>query len=58
MIQAIGRSEFEDGLRLGSPLEVLCDYFSVRTNLLVSCVRQTVSGLRPVALGEARKNPD
>ena len=33
VIQAIGRSEFEDGLRPGSPELILSDQRSVRTNL-------------------------
>ena len=38
VIQATGRTEFEDGLRLGSPGGVLSDNPSVRTSSLVTPV--------------------
>ena len=38
IIQATGRTEFEDGLRLGSPGGVLSDNPSVHTSSLVTLV--------------------
>ena len=44
VIQATGRTEFEDGLRLGSPGGVLSDNPSVRTSSLVTPLLYNLCG--------------
>ena len=39
VIQAIGRPDFEDGLRTGSTVEVKCDYLSICTKPEVNMAR-------------------
>ena len=55
VIQAIGRPEFEDGLRTGVQLEVSNDLQSVRTNPVVNAKAQMG---RSLTLGEVYPSGD
>ena len=48
LFQDTGRTKFGEGLRLGSPVKVLCDCQSARTNLNCNTC---------VVMGEVQRNP-